>query len=180
MNWYKRSAEHIETIRDQSMPVPEIGVDILLNPTSAEIGRLAKKTGEIRGIIVDTDQFWAWNAYDVVHAVVYKHLGKTIPISNGIPVLAGVHGGKIYWITITDASRNTQWFENPAVKNAVLSNQPFMSLAADEFLEDEDYGVHYFNQDIVGQWDEIDTNAIDKAVHQQDQGHPYYEGRQGD
>ena len=145
MNWYKvakrLSVQHPRYMK-QSM-------DVILNPSSAELEMLSGDAHTVRMFVGD-NEIIAWPTYNAAHAIVAEMMPE-FECDKMIPVQAGVDDGKIVWITITDFAARTPWGNNPQTKEALMNNSLFSYLS-----ETDD--TSYYNEDVIGDWENLEGN----------------------
>ncbi len=123
-------------------------VVIYRNPTRREWKSISEDDS-VRAL-VDGDDLIVWNTYTALHQMVRDHLNLRDAISI---VIYGSLGQDI-GILITDNNRNTQWMHNPDTAETIRD----CAYIANNFSDVE---ISYFDEAIVGPWDDLSPDPID-------------------
>lgn len=121
--------------------------EIYKNPSANELRKLARHS-QVRMFLYQGDVY-CWNPWDLLHGEVERDLKLG---ADRIPLYATLYRNQISYVFITDDSRRTKWHESPQVIDAILSNENFMKLTIPNFSATE---VGFYNEDIVGRWDQM-------------------------
>ena len=124
-------------------------VVIYRNPTRKE-WKECQQHDEVRAFIVGND-ILIWNPYVALHQMVRDELSLG---NDAISIMIEGNFGDGCYVSVTDNTRNTPWWHNPAVIDAI-EDCGFM---ASKFPTIE---IGFYDEAIVGSWDELDEDEDD-------------------
>jgi hypothetical protein len=125
-------------------------VDIFRNPSSKEWREIGGNDNGVRGYLVG-DDLLVWDTGKTLHFEVREQLklnDKAIPV-----YIYGMLRQRVE-VVVSDASKNTPWFHNPEVSEAIRENA---------FMQTNFKGISvgYFDEDIVGDWENLHDDDDD-------------------
>ena len=125
--------------------------EIFKNPSRKELSVFALgKNNQVRAFIVGNDLL-VWNMFSALHQTVREELKLD---KNAIPLnLYAMIGGDGFAI-VTDNTRDTPWWHNGDVADAIEEN-PFI-VKNFKYLE-----IEYYDSDIVGDWKSLNDEDDD-------------------
>ena len=156
MNWYKKA--RIQLVK---IPRTMANIKLFINPDPSELSKATGTNDEVRGFVIGSSEFWIWSVYEALHYDIWGETQK-----EGISIIAYISSNEIYNVMITDFSRSSDIHESPDIASKLLQNKPFISLCSRKLVSylkslskgkkfnEEDHKLNYYNEAIVGRWDE--------------------------
>ena len=137
-----------------SVENPQTGnpVDVFKNPTTKELKEVSREEGTGTRAFLDGNDIYVWEG--ALHRAIQDQLKLS---DKRIPLDVATDGNKIYSVRVTDHSKRTKWYHDPEVEE-VIKKHPFIKLKADN-----DFNVEYYDEAIVGPWDENKTALAEKS-----------------
>ena len=132
--------------------------EIFRNPSSKELLIAQGKHGDLLRAFLDGDDLLVWESSKALHSEVMRDI--KFKTSDPIPLLIysfDSSGG--VEVEVTDTARRTKWHHNPKVKDAIESHPWIKKLGHDGFVD-----IHYYDEAIVGPWDELEPEQVSAAV----------------
>jgi hypothetical protein len=127
-----------------------MSASVFKNPSSKELRECSYKGPPLEvGAWLHGADIFTWDRYGVLHNEVASAIGAN---SAFLPLFISYDSSGAY-VMVTDASRRTKWDENPKTKEYIL-NHPMMKRLFPRIEE-----VSYWNEDVVGLWDEKGKKA---------------------
>lgn len=135
--------------------------EVFRNPTAKEFRECGS---EIRAFLVGDDVLM-WNAYSALHQEVRENL--KLPTDSISLEIWSEGYGKDCDVSVTDNTERTSWYHNPEIVGEIRGNAGLSSMF-------DHISIYYFDEAIVGPWDEIEEEE-DELVEGSDHVPPQYD-----
>lgn len=119
-------------------------VEVFKNPSSKEYREFKGSSDMVRAFLVGSD-IYIWNVFKGLH----NDIDRVMKFGrNALPVMLFMDrpSDRDVSVVITDYSKGTRWYHNSDI---------ILYLEGDSYLAGKDIDVSYFDESIVGRWEEL-------------------------